>query len=60
MTIFLLGIPRVPLTSLPGIGLGRAAGRGIVPPTSATIGSAAHGLSGPVRGKEELVFKLIN
>ena len=41
----------MPITSsLPGIGLGRAAGRGIVPPSNATLGSAAHGLSGPVRG----------
>lgn len=49
------GIPRVPIASaLPGSGLGRAAGRGIAPPTAAIVGpstiGAAPGLAGPVRG----------
>ena len=47
--LLILGIPRVPLTSLPGIGLGRAAGRGIAPPTN-LASAAAPGLGGPMRG----------
>lgn len=50
----------MPLSSLPGIGLGRAAGRGIPPPSSnSTIGSAAHGLSGPVRGMGKALYNLL-
>lgn len=49
------GIPRVPIASaIPGSGLGRAAGRGIAPPSVAISGpstiGAAPGLAGPVRG----------
>jgi len=49
------GIPRVPIASaIPGSGLGRAAGRGIAPPTAALVSSstigAAPGLAGPMRG----------
>merc|ERR1712224_1195010 len=41
------GIPRVPIPGSPGMGMGRAAGRGI--PAGAP-GSAPAGLQGPVRG----------
>ncbi|KAK4336984.1 hypothetical protein RND71_044070 [Anisodus tanguticus] len=50
------GVVKLPIaSSLPGIGLGRAAGRGIAHPavigtSTAAMGAAAPGLSGPVRG----------
>lgn len=44
------GIPRVPMPgSMPGPGMGRAAGRGLPTPAAAVAG-AAPGLQGPVRG----------